>query len=629
MNRGATGTDPFRIHWHPRNTVGRALWAGLRPLAERGLGLRRLADIHRYAGAGAGDFIERALESLGIRWDVEADVLNVIPRTGPLVIVANHPFGGPEGLALLALAGRVRPDVKVLANYLLGRIPELADRFICVDPFGRRSAVAGNASSMRSAVGWLEDGHALIAFPAGEVAHLDPRTRRVVEPPWLSTAARLIRMTHASVTPIHVEGRNSIVFHAAGLIHPRLRTALLGRECLNKRGRRFAVRVGPAITASRLRAFDEPEKLTDYLRIRTLLLGSGAGDVARSTSAKSGSSKRCDCPIAPPASREALAREIEGLDRQRVLVDAGEHWVICAPADEIPATLHEIGRLRELTFREVGEGTGRSVDLDRFDEYYLHLFVWNRLRGEVVGAYRLGLMDEILATRGVAGLYTHTLFRFDRRLLTALGPAIELGRSFVVAGQQRSYAALLLLWKGIATVASRYPRYRHLVGAVSISDTYDTTTKRLLMSFLSHNDYRCGLASLVRPRRAPRLPRGRSDVDRPLTRLAGSLDEVDALIQDIDAQGRGIPILLRQYLKLNARLLGFNLDPDFSDVIDGLIWVDLIGVERSILRRYMGADAMQRYMAHHRTGEGATAAAARPGRPRYRLWPVRKSSSRH
>jgi hypothetical protein len=268
--------------------------------------------------------------------------------------------------------------------------------------------------------------------------------------------------------------------------------------------------------------------------------------------------------------------------------------------------LQEIGRLREITFRAVGEGTGRSADLDAFDPHYLHLFVWDREASRIAGAYRLGLTDEIVPRSGLAGLYTYTLFKFGRRLLGRLGPAIELGRSFVVGDYQRSYAPLLLLWKGIGRFAAARPRYRRLFGAVSISDEYDSTTKEMLMSFLRLHCLDESLAAMLRPRNPPRgairrRPRFGVLQDRDLlSAVVHDINDVDELVREIESDAKGIPILLRQYLKLNARLLGFNIDPVFGNVLDGLFYVDLTQIDRCVLDRYMGRAEAAAFLGYHR-----------------------------
>lgn len=292
-----------------------------------------------------------------------------------------------------------------------------------------------------------------------------------------------------------------------------------------------------------------------------------------------------------------LQTEIDALPPDQRLVQHGRFNVYCARADQIPRALQEIGRLRELTFRAVGEGTGRASDIDLFDAFYLHLFVWDVHTASIAGAYRLGLVDEILARYGKRGLYTHSLFRYRTRLLDSLSPAIELGRSFVRAEYQRSFAPLLLLWAGIGRFIERSPRYAVLFGAVSISARYAPASRRLIVEYLSAYRADARLARDVKPRR-PFRDRARTAPDAPLS-APGSLDELSRRIAQIEPDGKGVPVLLRQYLQLGGRLLGFTLDRAFADTLDGLIMVDVREVEEAVLARYMGKRGAAAFRAYH------------------------------
>jgi len=295
-------------------------------------------------------------------------------------------------------------------------------------------------------------------------------------------------------------------------------------------------------------------------------------------------------------SSAGIAREIARLPSESLLVESGGFQVFCADAVQIPGTLHEIGRLREVTYRAIGEGTGRTLDLDRFDRHYRHLFLWDRGKRQVAGAYRLAQTDEIIAADGVEGLYTRTLFRYEARLFDCIGaPALELGRSFVAAAYQKNYSALLLLWKGIGEFVGRHPKYRFLFGPVSISARYSDSSHRLLMEFLRRNHLAADLAALVdavNPKRQTAPPHAS-------TRVPQTIDEVNRLVATAEGDGHGVPVLLRQYLKLNARLLGFNVDPGFGDALDALMIVDLTRVDRAILSRYLGRAGAAAFLRFH------------------------------
>ena len=297
--------------------------------------------------------------------------------------------------------------------------------------------------------------------------------------------------------------------------------------------------------------------------------------------------------------KATLQAEIDALPPDRRLVDRGRFHVYCARADQIPSGLQEIGRLRELTFRAVGEGTGRSVDIDPFDAFYLHLFVWDARAGAIAGAYRLGLVDQILARHGKRGLYTHSLFKYRSRMLDSLSPAIELGRSFVRAEYQRHFAALALLWAGIGRFVERSPQYAVLFGPVSISARYATVSRRLIVEYLSAHHTHHRLAGAVTPRRPfPAHPRTAA-ASRPRSVTSESIDELSRRIAQIEHDGKGVPVLLRQYLELGGKVLGFSLDRDFGDVLDALLMVDVREVEEAVMARYMGERGAATFRAYH------------------------------
>lgn len=593
---------PFRIERTFKGPIRDAAIVISRPILESLLAFRTMNSIYADVHAEKRDlpFAEKVLGALNIGYDVPDEDLQNVPRSGPVVVVSNHPIGGVEGLILTALLQRIRPDVKVLANYVLSRLPELHDTQIYVDPFGRAGSAERNIAAIRSAIQWVGQGGLLAVFPAGEVAHYTWHNGAITDPPWNDTVARIIRRSKAAALPVFFDGRNSRMFQALGLVHPRLRTVMLPREMLKKRSRTIALRVGSLIPFEQLQKFQSPAELTAYLRLRTYILRSRTQSAKRRRFGvrrqETTSLAASRVPAAQPT--EAILEEVERLSEDRLMVRSGDHDVYCARPPEIPRLLREIGRLRELTFRDVGEGTGKAVDLDRFDGYYLHLFVWNRKEKQLVGAYRLGATDEILPRYGVDGLYTSTLFYIKRRLLQQLGPAIELGRSFVLTEHQKSYAPLMLLWKGIGRYLVLNPHYRHLFGAVSISNDYHSMTKQLLLTFLKASGYESDLRRLIRPKNPPRKMRSPDINERLVAKAACDLRDVDCLVSEIEADHKPMPVLLRQYLRLNGKLLGFNVDPDFGNVLDGLLLVRLEEVDRPILVRYFGREGLDSYLAY-------------------------------
>lgn len=604
---------PFRLFPrtpHAGRRMPKALALGVDRSLSSLLGVQRCAELYATIDRDldTGAFAEQALACLGISWSVTDEERARVPREGPVVVVANHPFGGVEGLALIALLRRLRPDVKVLANPLLDRFPELREVIIPLDPYGTRQGRQHNVAALRAGHRWLARGGLLVVFPAGEVAHFHLSCGDVIDPPWQTGVDRLIRRSGAAVLPVFFPGKNGFAFQTAGLLHPRLRTALLARQLLNKRGICLRMRIGEAIPAKRLKAFATDRELVDYLRLRTYLLGQPP--VTKVSPPVPDAQPVSQAALAAAIAPELLTAEIARLPTDALLHAHGVYQVWCVRATQAPQVLREIGRLRELTFRGHGEGTGRPVDLDSFDEHYLHLFVWNTERQELVGAYRIGATDEILHQHGLAGLYTSTLFRYRLRLFIEIGPALELGRSFVRPEYQKSFAPLLLLWQGIGSFLVQNPRYRVLLGPVSISREYSDFARQLMTNSLAEQALAVDLARFVAPRLpvSTRLPRVKGCPRALAATFTGDIDTIHTLIAEIETEHKGLPVLLRHYLNLGGKILAFNLDPDFSEVIDGLILVDMDQAEPRTLERYLGKQGLACYRAHARTGRVRPAA---------------------
>jgi len=579
---------------------------GLPPLAEKFVPLGRVRDLYRRVQRSAKGFsLENLLAEMQVELRVDpADALR-IPASGPVVVVANHPFGMMDGAVLAVLLARVRPDVKVMTNYLLRDVPELAQHCIFVDPFqndssGGRRNIDVNRRALREALAWLQGGGMLGVFPAGEVSHLQLHQGQISDPAWNETAARLIQQTEATALPLYFCGRNSVSFHLFGMIHPKLRTAFLLQEFLHQKGRTIDVRVGSEITSDFIAGIADHREATEYLRWRTYLLAqrSQPTKLWPITASFKMPAKVVE-PISPAGPKDLLTKELASLPSDRCLAENGDLAVYLAKASEIAHVLQEIGRLREITFRGVDEGTGKSRDLDRFDSYYWHLLLWNKTKQELVGAYRAGNTAEIIRDHGVNGLYTSTLFRYDARLFERLGPALELGRSFVRLEYQRQYAPLLLLWKGIARLIATHTDAAVLFGAVSISNDYNKVSREMIYRFFEARMREDDLAEMIAPRRPFRPLRLRPWDCRAMNRAMRDLDDLSQPIADVETDRKGLPILLRQYAKIGGRLLGFNVDRKFSNVLDGLVVVDLRKTDSSVLERYLGREAAAQFRQKH------------------------------
>jgi putative hemolysin len=544
--------------------------------------------------------LENLLAEMRVELRIGAGDQARIPASGPVVVVANHPYGVLDGALLAVLLTRVRADVKILTNSLLGDVPELQQHCIFVDPFETDRSVESNRKAMREALAWLQRNGMLAIFPAGEVSHWQLPPVQIADPEWNDTAVRLIRRTGATALPIFFCGHNSVGFQLLGMIHPKLRTAFLLQEFLKQEGRTVEVRVGSPVEADAITSLSNDREAIEYLRWRTYLLARREKSQASWPSAmRTRFVSKIQEPVADPIDAERLTREIVDLPADRCLAENANFAVYLGLASEVPNLLLEVGRLREVTFRRVGEGTGKARDLDSFDEYYWHILLWNKTKNELVGAYRAGNTAEIIASRGIDGLYTSTLFRYDDRLFEKLGPALELGRSFVRPEYQRQYAPLLLLWKGIARLVALHPEIPVLFGAVSISNDYNKASREMIFRFFESRMHEDELAGYIVPRRKFRPGLLRNWDCRAMCRSLRDLEELSEPITDVESDGKGLPILLKQYAKIGGKLLGFNVDRKFSDVLDGLVLVDLRQTDAAVLDRYMGKAAAAEFRRMH------------------------------
>jgi putative hemolysin len=564
-------------------------------VAEWATGLNRLNKFYaqRPIDCSTSEFLRFTLEALGIDYRIVRGSIERVPAAGATVVVANHPLGCVEGVILAELLLMVRSDVQILANQYLKTVPELDSLFIGVDVLEGKQARQANLHAMRSAHRHLANHGLLLIFPAGEVSHLvDRKQQKLQDKEWSQSVSKLIKKHQAVSLPIFINGCNSTHFYLAAKIHPLLRTLMLGHELLNKKNKTIEISIGHQIKFKEISTLCD-QQLVNYLRLNTYLLN----PATKQTRDKGANSHQLP-PVAQRLPLEELKHDIDNLAFENHLLGYNNLDVYCAKAESIPSVLHEIGRVRELNFRDVGEGTGLALDVDKFDRDYLHLFVWDRDANQLVGAYRLGLVDKLVAKRGTAGLYTNTLFHYDERFINNMGRSIEMGRSVIAKEYQKNMTSLLLLWKGIATFISRNPEYTHLFGPVSISNDYSDDARQLLAETLSlhfYDQHQAKLVAATNPLPAIKNLNWNSSL---LSSLA-DLQLLSKVIARID-EGKGVPVLLRQYLGLNGKLVSFNVDSEFNDALDGLIVVDMRKVDEKTLSRYMGHQEANVYLCHHK-----------------------------
>ncbi len=568
------------------------------PVIENMTGLKSLHKhyLARPSNASTESFLTHTLDALGIRYQTHKLDRDNIPESGPLLIVANHPLGGVEGVILAKILLEYRPDLLVMANHFLKRIPELSSLFIGVDVFEGEEAMRANLKAIKQAHKHLASQGALLIFPAGEVSTYDNETNQLQDKEWNRLVGKLAQKHKASCLPIFIGGKNSKSFYLAGRLHPRFRTLLLGRELLNKKGTEIPIFGGNLISSSEFSKLDNADDITNYLRLNTYLIGQSNQTADTPLNALDN-----PLPIDPDISSVLLKQTIDSLPEDSLLVQQKQFNVYISDALHMGPILQQIGIMRERNFRVVGEGTGKSIDLDEFDHDYMHLFIWDHDANVIAGAYRLGLVDKIMEKKGIKGLYSRTLFDFDKNFLQLQGKSIEMGRSVIDAPYQRSLSALLLLWKGIGTFVARNPSYQTLFGPVSISGEYQTLTHQLIVQCLTTHYYDLESAKLVKATN-PLLPSKKPFWSLSLLSGLGDLQLLSNLVSRLE-KGKGLPVLIRQYLALKGRFVSFNVDPDFNQTVDGLILVNLPDVPLRMLSKYMGSEQAKSYLCHYEKSE--------------------------
>lgn len=529
------------------------------------------------------EFVDKILETIGVSIDFDEDDLKSIPKTGGFIAIANHPYGGIEGLALVKLLCTVRPEAKVMVNFILKKIPNLSEFFVAVNPF-ENVQHSSSISGLKATFDLLQSGTPIGIFPAGEVSTFSLDKQEITDRIWHPVVGKLIARAKVPVVPIYFHGNNGVLFNILSFIHPTLRTAKLPSEFLNKQGLKIKVRIGKPINIQDISYRNNTNKLLDFLRARTYALGTGLEEEKKMFNPINlFKIKKKPEPVIEETDRNLIVEEIEELEGFRVWQEKN-YEVYIAPTVAIPNVLREIGRLREITFREVGEGTNKKIDLDNYDIYYNHLFIWDKELQNIVGAYRIGKGDEILNTMGRRGFYLSELFKIKEPFYPLLRKGIELGRSWIRKEYQQKPLPLFLLWKGILKYLLDNPQYRYMFGPVSISNNFSKFSKSLIVDYITKNHFDYELAHYVKPKNKFKADLSAIDKDL-LIESSESLKDLDSLISDIENSHIKIPVLLRQYMNLNAKIICFNIDPKFSDCLDGFLVVDMQNIPSEMLEK--------------------------------------------
>ena len=441
---------------------------------------------------------------------------------------------------------------------------------------------------IKEAISHLREGHALGMFPAGEVSTYKDQ-RLIVDKPWEPVAMRLVQKAKVPVIPIYFHAKNSTFFYRLASMSDVLRTAKLPSEMLSQKKRKIRVRIGNPISVEDQAEHENLEAFTAFLRRKTYMLA----NVFESKKLFEKIPKTLKLPkipkkIALETSEDLMEQEVEicrKLDKR--LLMSKNYEVFLAKKEIIPNILQELGRLREITFREVGEGTNNANDLDPFDDYYYHLFLWDNEAKKVAGAYRMGMGAEIFKDHGINGFYLQDLFRFEPELYGMMSQSIEMGRAFIIKEYQQRPMPLFLLWKGIVHCTLRFPEHKYLIGGVSISNKFSNFSKSLMIEFMKSHYYDPYVAQYVRPKKEFKVKLKDADKDFFFDESEADLNKFDKIIDEIEPESLRLPVLIKKYIKQNAKVVAFNVDPLFNNAVDGLMYIRIADLPESTVKPVM------------------------------------------
>jgi putative hemolysin len=533
------------------------------------------------ARRSAEDSLHELVSLPGFRMKVEMVREDSIPESGPFIIVSNFPFGGIEELLLARAIHPLRSDL-LIPNGYLHTGPHAPQGIQVTWPGGDKvdTTLAG-IGDPAFIQGLTRDGIPVGLFPAGKAATFRWRDLSLHERRWPLAVIKTIMKARVPVIPVFFDAGRIRFYPFFSLVNQEMRNRLLHAELSRLSGSNLTVRIGRPVSVKEQKRIHEARDFGRYLRMRTLSLGVPAIGGQSPITTTPGTALP---QVAGPPPAEKILEEIKKSGAVYSLFSFQEYEVFCAPTTEIPAIMQELGRLRELTYRAVGEGTGHPTDMDEFDPHYHQLFIWNDIEKEIIGGYRVGFGHDIMKTLGIRGFYISTLFRISPRFIPVLQNSMELGRSFIIKAYQRKPLSLFLLWKGILMLLYRHPEFRYLIGPVSISKDISEFARSLTVEFLQKHHYNMELAAAITPRNRfrPRIPRLiRKKLFHRIT--GNNIANLDHFIQGFDP-GFSTPVLIKKYLGINSEVIGFNIDPHFNNCLDALIITDINDIPEEIIR---------------------------------------------
>lgn len=571
----------FRVSAFPAKGWIKILLTLTGPLIDHILGFRKLKklfDQYELEGLEKKAFVKRGLEMLQVDYNINTSSSS-IPASGPLIIVSNHPFGGVEGVILADFLSGIRNDVKFMANSGLSLIKEMNDFFIFTNPLVTNNYK--NISSIRGCQAHLENDGLLVLFPAGKVSYFRKDKNRITDGEWNRIAAKLSLKLKVPVLPIFIAGSNSKLFQTMGKIYYRFKLLMLTREMMKMKGKTVQLHIGNLLKPEQL--LGSSREITEFLRIQTYLQDPDYIFTRQSET------ENTDLPnLIPAVPYELIEKEIKQLPAKQHLLNFKNYSVFYGYYDQLKNTVREITRLRELTFREMQEGSGADRDTDRFDKTYTQLFIVNNNTKEIIGAYRMGQIDLLLKHNDIKDIYLSKMFNFEGDFYSKIKSGVEMGRSFLIGKEQKSIFGFFLLWRGIGEFMVRNPKYRYLYGTVSLSNIYDPRSIALMHRVL------VGKKNLVEPVTDIDILL-HPEVEEYINNKKLNLKELDALIKSIESDGKGLPILVRQYAKLGAEFVSIGSDIEFRRTPGMLLIVNTGGAPARTIQRYF-AEGTESYL---------------------------------
>ena len=540
------------------------------------------------------EFFDCFLHELNLKYLAFEEDLAKIPKTGPFIVVSNHPLGALDGILMTKIFSEIRPDFKIMGNFLLTKIKPMEPFVIAVNPFESRKELHSSASGMRETLKHLESGGCVGIFPAGEVSNRNNEYGEILDRTWEKTAIKLIKKANVPVIPMYFHAKNSALFYRVSKIHANLQTLLLPSEMMNEREKPIRIRIGKVISIKTIAEQESIEELGEYLKRKVYMMKSyyekrkSLQDLLKlpdlGIKLPSMKGEHVVQNIIEETPQEDIIAEIENLKKsEKQLLTNGNYEVYFADYAEIPSVMREIGRQREIAFRAVGEGSNLPFDLDEYDQYYRHLFLWDNEAKKLAGAYRMALGVDVMKKHGVKGFYTSSLFEFDQELQPFFRKVIEMGRAYISAEYQQKPLPLFLLWRGIVHVCLRNPEHKFLMGGVSISNKFSEFSKSLMIEFMRSNYFDSAVAQFVHPKNEFKVKLKERDRGIFLDEVESDLNKLDKIIDDLEPHLR-LPVLIKKYIKQNAKVIAFNVDPNFNDAIDGLMYIRISDLPESTIK---------------------------------------------